>query len=152
MRGGEQQERFERQERPQRNQRNEREDRDQRGEQFAQPERSERVEAPRQRRPRVSRDSEDRRDAVNGNEEQRPARFEEPVAEAQQDEPARAERPRRGRRSQSAPAVETVEADRLPAFVTDAPLLAGVVQDEPATEKKIVRRRRPRSEAVGTDA
>ena len=153
MRGGEQQqERYERQDRPQRHQRNEQGDRDQRGgEQFAQAQ-PDRAEAP--RRARGNRDSEERRDSRdngNGNEDQRPPRFEEQVADARQDEPDRAERPRRGRRSQSAPAVETVEVDRLPAFVTDAPLLAGVVEDEPAAEKKAVRRRRPRSDAVSAD-
>lgn len=155
----ERQDRYERQDRPDRNFQNEGGDRDRRPARFDQAERGEQASEGERfddRRPRGRRErrpqAEDNRDT--GYE----ATIETPPVQIDE-RPEEASRPRRGRPRRQpvengVEAGERIEVDRLPpAFAADAPLLAGVVEAEPAAAEKPRRRtRRPRSDEVAADA
>ena len=154
---GDRHERFERQDYVERRPREERPERPQRAQRPEAVERGNDFEDQRPRRGRGPRRQESESwvdEAHGGDAAVSPVAEQSPAAE-----PA-AERPRRGRRSRAemeaaaAAAEERIEIDRLPpAFGADAPLLAGVVEPAPAVEEKPRRRtRRPRSDAVATEA
>lgn len=166
--GGDRQPRSERQERYERQDRPDRPDRFQRAERQDRPERTPRFEQRAREgageQPRQVRRGRPPRDAETGNGENRATADEARIpefarpAEAQIAETPQVERPRRGRPRRTetaAPEVtqERIEIDRLPpAFGTDAPLLAGVVEPEAAAEKPRRRTtRKPRGDAVTAD-